>query len=77
MTPAQKRVFDVIKDFWETNGCSPTYRILAQLLGAKSFSAIHGQVRNLAAEGWITVRPGRARTIRVVEKKEQHSCASE
>ena len=77
MTPAQKKVYDAIKEFWAVNGYSPSYRALAEMLESNSFSGIHRIARCLKDEGWITLRDGKARSICLVEGNKQPSCTQE
>jgi repressor LexA len=68
MTPAQKTVLDFIKKFWDEHGFAPSYRIVADGLAVKSVSGVHRKVHELAAGGWLEMRPGKARTIKPTNK---------
>ena len=63
LTPKQKIVFDVIKDFIDQNGVAPSYEELKQLFGAKSKSHVHAFVHQLMERGWIGKGNGRNRSI--------------
>ena len=53
LTPKQKVVFEVIRDFIKQNGVAPSYEELKQLIGSKSKSHVHGFVHQLMQRGWI------------------------
>ena len=63
LTPKQKIVFDVIKDFIDQNGIAPSYEELKQLIGSKSKSHVHAFVHQLMERGWIGKGNGRNRSI--------------
>ena len=63
LTPKQKIVFDVIKDFIDQNGVAPSYEELKQLIGSKSKSHVHAFVHQLMERGWIGKGNGRNRSI--------------
>lgn len=66
MTPTQKKVYDYIKSHIAEHGYSPTYRQMVVHLGY-SLSNISRIVRLLKDQGLVTVSPGRARSIQLVE----------
>ena len=63
VTPKQKIVFEVIKDFISQNGVAPSYEELKQLIGSKSKSHVHAFVHQLMERGWIGKGNGRNRSI--------------
>ena len=63
LTPKQKIVFEVIKDFISQNGVAPSYEELKQLIGSKSKSHVHAFVHQLIRRGWIGRGNGRNRSI--------------
>ena len=63
LTPKQKIVFDVIKDFISQNGVAPSYEELKQLIGSKSKSHVHAFVHQLMERRWIGKGNGRNRSI--------------
>ena len=63
LSPKQKIVFDVIKDFIDQNGVAPSYEELKQLIGSKSKSHVHAFVHQLMERGWIGKGNGRNRSI--------------
>jgi repressor LexA len=66
LTPKQKKVYDVIKDFISQNGTAPSYEELKQLIGSKSKSHVHGFVHQLVLRGWIGKGNGRNRSIYIL-----------
>ena len=66
LTPKQKVVFEIIKDFISQNGVAPSYEELKQLMGSKSKSHVHGFVHQLIARGWIGRGNGRNRSIYIL-----------
>ena len=66
LTPKQKIVFDVIKDFIDQNGIAPSYEELKQLIGSKSKSHVHAFVHQLMERGWIGKGNGRNRSIYIL-----------
>ena len=66
LTPKQKIVFDVIKDFIDQNGVAPSYEELKQLIGSKSKSHVHAFVHQLMERGWIGKGNGRNRSIYIL-----------
>ena len=70
LTWRQRKVFRVIKDYVEANGCSPTSREIAEAAGLKSASTVHHHLKQLKAAGWVTYQPGSPRTVRVLRLSE-------
>ena len=66
LTPKQKIVFEVIRDFINQNGIAPSYEELKQLIGSKSKSHEHGFVHQLVEPGWIGKGNGRNRSIYIL-----------
>ena len=66
LTWRQRKVFQVIKDYVEANGCSPTSREIAEAAGLKSASTVHHHLKQLKAAGWVTYQAGSPRTVRVL-----------
>ena len=66
LTWRQRKVFRVIKEYVEANGCSPSSREIAQAAGLKSASTVHHHLKQLRAAGLVTYQPGSPRTVRVL-----------
>ena len=66
LTPTQKKVYDLIVNFIDSNGFSPSYEELKQLINSNSKSHVHALVHQLKNRGWIDFGKGRNRSIFVV-----------
>ena len=67
LTPTQKKVYDLIVNFINSNGFSPSYEELKQLINSNSKSHVHALVHQLKNRGWIYFGKGRNRSISVVK----------
>lgn len=64
LTPKQQRVFDIVKDYIEKNGESPTLEEIQEILGSKSKHSVVQFLDYLERKGFI--RRGRGyRSIRL------------
>ena len=63
LTPKQKKLYDIIKDFIKVNKHSPSYEELKQLIGLRSKSNIHALVHHLIKRHWIGKRNGANRSL--------------
>ena len=63
LTPKQKKLYDIIKNFIEANRHSPSYEELKQLNGARSKSPIHALIHQLIRRHWIGKRNGANRSL--------------
>jgi repressor LexA len=63
LTPKQKKLYDIIKDFIAANKHSPSYEELKQLIGLRSKSNIHALVHQLMRRHWIGKRNGANRSL--------------
>lgn len=70
MTPRERDCFEFIKEYLSVYDCSPSIEDIAEHMGLASKSSAHRIVNNLAAKGWITHTPYRARTIRIADEVE-------
>tara|TARA_R100000656_G_scaffold87956_1_gene63877 strand:- start:140 stop:376 length:237 start_codon:yes stop_codon:yes gene_type:complete len=66
LTPTQKKVYDLIVNFIQANGFSPSYEELKQLINSNSKSHVHALVHQLKKRGWIDFGKGRNRSICVI-----------
>ena len=66
ITPTQKKVYDLIVNFINSNGYSPSYEEIKQLISSNSKSHVHALVHKLRQRGWIKFGKGRNRSISVV-----------
>ena len=67
LTPKQKKVYDMIVKFINSNGFSPSYEEIKQLMSSNSKSHVHALVHQLKNRGWIQFGKGRNRSISVVK----------
>lgn len=67
MTPRQKEILDVIREYQRERGYAPTLTELGERLGIVAKSAVHKHVQALAQEGRIRLTAQRARGIELVE----------
>jgi repressor LexA len=67
LTPKQKKVYDLIVNFINSNGFSPSYEELKQLIHSNSKSHVHALIHQLKNRGWINLGKGRNRSISVVK----------
>lgn len=67
LTPIQKRVYYIIKDFIEQKGYSPSYREVARLNGNNSVATIKYHLDNLKEKGFITYEKGLNRTLKIIK----------
>ena len=70
MTNRQRQALDFISAFIEVRGYSPSYNEIMQELGFRSGSRIHDLVHSLVDQNLISIRPGCARSIRIVAPAE-------
>lgn len=67
LTPKQQRVFDIVKDYIEKNGESPTLEEIQEILGSKSKHSVVQFLDYLERKGFI--RRGRGyRSIRLGDR---------
>ena len=63
LTPKQKKLYDIIRDFIIINEYSPSYEELKQLNGSRSKSHIHALIHQLIRRHWIGKRNGANRSL--------------
>ena len=63
LTPKMKKILHEIQAFSKTNGYSPSYEELKQLIGLKSKSNIHRYVHTLKKRGYIDFLPAQSRSM--------------
>ena len=64
-TPAQQATLSAIARLTGDRGYPPTMRELAEDLGV-SLGAAREMLLRLRTKGWVSMDPGRARTVRVI-----------
>ena len=63
LTPQQKKLYEIIRDFIKVNNHSPSYEELKQLIGLRSKSNIHALVHQLVRRHWVGKRNGANRSL--------------
>ncbi|MCH5138196.1 transcriptional regulator [Clostridiaceae bacterium UIB06] len=64
----QQNILDIIQEYINQFGYSPTVRELCNLTKLKSSSTMQGYLDRLEHNGYITKEKGSPRTIRVLKK---------
>lgn len=67
MTRKQLEVLNTIKDYIDREGIPPTVRELCDIVGLKSSSTMHGYIKRLENQGYISMIKGSPRSIRIVK----------
>jgi SOS-response transcriptional repressor LexA len=68
MTPAQKNVYRVIKEWWDIYKFGPTYDDIRFCLMHESKSSVWKTVNRLVKKGYLKRTPGMSRSITVTKK---------
>ena len=63
LTPKQKTVYNIIKDFIKSNEHSPSYEEVKQLAGLHSKENVHRYIYQLIDRGWLRNKKGRNRSL--------------
>lgn len=69
LTNRQSEVLSTIKDYQSRLGFPPTVKELAELIGVSSPNAAAEHVKALKKKGYISIAPGAARGISLIEQK--------
>lgn len=67
LTEIQKNLYEIIKNYIQEYGYSPTVRELCELSGKKSPGTIHATLKILKRKGFIDYIYNRNRTIRILK----------
>ena len=67
MKEAQKRIYDIIKDFINKNGYAPTIREIGELANLKSSATVYAHLEALEESGYIKSERSKSRTIRILK----------
>ena len=65
LTPRQRRVLEVIRDWVERFGYPPSVREIGDAVGLTSTSSVHHQLRTLERKGYLRRDPHRTRAVDV------------
>ncbi|ADQ06151.1 transcriptional repressor, LexA family [Caldicellulosiruptor hydrothermalis 108] len=63
LTERQQQILYAITSYINEKGYPPTVRELADMVGIKSSSTLHGHLKRLEKKGYITKEKGKPRTI--------------
>ena len=66
ITPRQRIALEIIADYIQEHGISPTYREIGAQMGKPSVSDVAGIIRSLKKRGFITKADGRRRSLRIL-----------
>lgn len=67
LTLAQRKTYEIISDYFNEMGYSPTLEEIAKRRGITSRGTVHRDVQALVAEGLIRIVPNRKRSIELCE----------
>lgn len=67
MTKRQHEILLTINDYIQSEGMPPTVREICDMTGLKSTSTVHGYIKRLEKQGYIKIKQGSARSIRIVK----------
>jgi repressor LexA len=67
LTEKQKNIYNIIKEFIDKNGYSPTVREIGEIANLKSSATVDTYLEILEEKGYITSVRNKARTIRIVK----------
>lgn len=65
----QREILDFIKQRIDLYGAAPTLKEIAQALGVTSLATVHEHLTTMEAKGLIKRRPGRTRSIELVNRR--------
>lgn len=68
MTQRQREILLIINNYIENEGISPTVREICDVSGLKSTATVHFHIKALQKEGYIKMKQGSARSIRIVKE---------
>jgi len=71
MTRNMLRILEAVEDHWAIQGYAPSYRELAASTGLKSVSSVAEIVKRLEADGLVTFKKDRKRTIKSLRNQSQ------
>ncbi|WPX08144.1 winged helix-turn-helix transcriptional regulator [Caldicellulosiruptor danielii] len=63
LTERQQQILNAITNYIKEKGYPPTIRELAEMVGIKSSSTLHGHLLRLEKKGYITREKGKPRTV--------------
>jgi repressor LexA len=76
LTPRQRKVLEVIRDWVERFGYPPSVREIGDAVGLTSTSSVHHQLRSLERKGYLRRDPNRTRAVDVRSPEETADAAA-
>lgn len=73
MTKKQKIIYDIIQEFIEINGYSPTIREICDLVGLSSTATVFVHLKKMKDKGYLTFKEGFSRTIVLYKIEEENN----
>ena len=73
ITPKQRRIFDFIRGYIESNHEAPTIAEIGRKFDMRSSASVHAVLKALEREGLIKRTPNVSRGIEIVKQKEKES----
>ena len=73
----KERILEYIVGFMDANGFAPTYREIASAVGLRSPSSVSRHIEQLKAEGRITLRDQKSRTLAPLRRLELVNASAE
>ena len=67
LTERQIEVLNVIREFVREHGIAPSRPEIAAALGIRNASTVDGHLNSLMKKGWLEMRPGSPRSIRLLK----------
>ncbi|SDF29323.1 transcriptional repressor LexA [Pseudonocardia oroxyli] len=77
LTPRQRRVLAVIRDWVDRFGYPPSVREIGDAVGLTSTSSVHHQLRTLERKGYLRRDPNRTRAVDVRSPEEEAGTSSD
>jgi repressor LexA len=77
LTPRQRKVLEVIRDWVERFGYPPSVREIGDAVGLTSTSSVHHQLRTLERKGYLRRDPNRTRAVDVRGPDEMPAAADD
>lgn len=65
LTRKQRRVFDFVRAYANTQGCAPTMQEISAHFGYRTLSTVSEHLKHLQEKGWVVREYNRAGTLQV------------
>jgi repressor LexA len=67
MTECQEKIYNIIKEYINENGYSPTIREIGKIAMLNSSCTVFKHLKNLEKKGFISMEKSKPRTIRILK----------